>query len=182
VHSVRKNALAVPSTPGLRVWRAAEPDRQEAFRLVDEYNHAVGVLVRDSEESFARDYFAPGSGLWLAEVEGQMAGCIALRPLPACGRAGEIKRLYVRPQFRGVRPQFGGMGVAQALLLALEQYGESHGHQCLYLDSKDDLTAALRFYQRNGYQICARYNANPQATVFLRKQLAAGGATEPASG
>lgn len=159
----------------LRVWRAGEPDREAAFQLVDEYNQAVGVLVRDSAESFARDYFAAGSGLWLAQVGPQLAGCIALRPLPQCGPAGEIKRLYVRPAWRGT-------GVAQALLAALERYAWSHGHPWLYLDSKDDLEAALRFYQRNGYQACARYNDNPQATIFLRKALDADPAREQAAG
>ncbi len=150
----------------LRVWRAGEPDREAAFELVDEYNEAVSVVVRDSAESFARDYFADGSGLWLAHSGQHLVGCIALRPLPQCSRAGEIKRLYVRPEFRG-------SGAAQALLAALEDYSADVGYEWLYLDSKDDLAAALRFYQRNGYQPCARYNANPQATIFLRKPLAA---------
>lgn len=148
----------------LRVWRAAERDRAAAFQLVDEYNQAVDVMVRDSPESFARDYFAAGSGLWLAQCQHQLAGCIALRPLPQCGVAGEIKRLYVRPPFRG-------SGVALALLVALEQYAQAQGYEWLYLDSKDDLQAAIRFYTRHGYAPCPRYNANPQATVFMRKAL-----------
>ena len=156
----------------LRVWRAGERDRETAYRLVDEYNEAVGVVLRDSPESFQRHYFDTGSGLWLAErlAEGvaemgpRIAGCIALRPLEQRAQAGEIKRLYVRPEFRG-------SGAALALLVALEQYAEAHGYEWLYLDSKDDLKPALRFYKRHGYEPCERYNANPQATIFLRKPL-----------
>ena len=148
----------------LRVWRASERDRETAYALVEEYNEAVDVMVRDSPESFQEDYFGLGAGLWLVQAGKEVAGCIALRPLPTLEQAAEIKRLYVRPEFRG-------SGAALALLVALEQYAEASGYEWLYLDSKDDLTAALRFYSRHGYEICERYNSNPQATVFLRKAL-----------
>jgi hypothetical protein len=42
----------------------------------------------------------------------------------------------------------------------------------LYLDTKDDLDNAIRFYLRHGYKCCGRYNRNPQATMFMRKRLA----------
>lgn len=148
----------------LHVWRAGPRDHDTAFQLVDEYNEAVGVVLRDSPESFQRDYFAERAGLWLAQAREQVVGCIALRPLRTHEHAGEIKRLYVRPEFRGT-------GAALALLVALEQYAECSGYEWLYLDSKDDLKAALRFYERHGYEHCERYNRNPQATVFLRKPL-----------
>lgn len=147
---------------GLRVWRAEERDREAAFALVEEYNVAVNVLVRDTTESFRRDYFGAGAGFWLAESGGAMVGCIALRPLKTRESAGEIKRLYVRPEFRGA-------GAAAALLAALEQYAAECGYRWLYLDSKDDLQAAIRFYARHGYEPCERYNENRQATVFMRK-------------
>lgn len=148
----------------LRVWRVGERDRETAFQLVQEYNEAVDVTLRDTPESFEHDYFRPGSGFWLTQVGKQVAGCIALRPLRTHEQAGEIKRLYVRPEFRG-------SGAALALLVALEQYAEASGYEWLYLDSKDDLKAALRFYNRHGYEPCERYNRNEQATVFLRKAL-----------
>jgi ribosomal protein S18 acetylase RimI-like enzyme len=148
----------------LRVWRATAKDSDTAFRLVEEYNEAVGVALRDSRASFQNDYFGPGSGLWLAQASGEVMGCIALRPLRTREQAGEIKRLYVRPEFRG-------SGAALALLVALEQYAGSYGYAWLYLDSKDDLKAAVRFYDRHGYESCERYNENPQATIFMRKAL-----------
>ena len=148
----------------LRVWRAEEGDREVAFAMVEEYNAAVNVLVRDTADSFRRDYFGAGAGLWLAESDGAMVGCIALRPLKTRESAGEIKRLYVRPEFRGA-------GAAAALLASLEQFAAEYGYRWLYLDSKDDLEAAIRFYQRHGYVPCERYNENQQATVFMRKPV-----------
>ena len=53
----------------LRVWRVGEKDRETAFQLVQEYNDAVDVVLRDSPESFQQDYFRPGSGFWLAQSQ-----------------------------------------------------------------------------------------------------------------
>lgn len=151
-------------TAELRIFRAGEHDREAAFQMVEEYNDAVKVLMRDSPESFVKDYFGQGAGFWLGETEGQLVGCIALRPLITREHAGEIKRLYVRPGFRCA-------GAATALLSALERYAAEYGYRWLYLDSKDDLQAAIRFYEQHGYTPCERYNRNQQATVFMRKAL-----------
>jgi len=47
------------------------------------------------------------------------------------------------------------------------------GYEWLYLDTKDDLENAIRFCKRHGYECCDRYNSNPQATIFMRKQFSA---------
>jgi ribosomal protein S18 acetylase RimI-like enzyme len=91
-------------------------------------------------------------------------GCIALRPLPRFEHSGEVKRLYVRPESRG-------RYIADGLLKALEDYAVDAGYRTLYLDTKDDLVAAIRFYHRHGYEDCERYNENPQATIFMHKDL-----------
>ena len=64
-----------------------------------------------------------------------------------------------------------GRGVADALLEVLECHAREVGLTAIYLDSKDDLVAAIKLYKRRGYEECARYNDNPQATVFLKKEL-----------
>lgn len=137
----------------------------EAYAIVREYYEAVGVVVRDDPESFRREYFGEGSGVWLAYEGGNVVGCIALRHLQKMDRAGEIKRMYVKPEARG-------QGIAERLLKALEEYAVEAGYQALYLDTKDDLTTAIRFYRQHGYHPCERYNENPQATIFMRKPLA----------
>jgi GNAT superfamily N-acetyltransferase len=75
-----------------------------------------------------------------------------------------VKRLYVKPVSRGKR-------IAERLLAALEEYARDAGYRRLYLDTKDDLIPAIRFYERHGYERCERYNENPQATIFMRKDL-----------
>lgn len=148
----------------ISIERASVERMDEAYAIVLEYYEAVGVVLRDDRESFARDYFGDGSGVWLAYDGARVVGCIALRPLPQMELAGEIKRMYVRPQVRG-------QGIAEGLLKALEEYAGRAGYRALYLDTKDDLTTAIRFYQRHGYEPCERYNENPQATMFMRKRL-----------
>ncbi len=151
--------------PGqIKIHRATAEESEVAFALVEEYNEAIGVMLRDARDGFREEYFRHGSGVWLAVAEGKLAGCIALRPLHERAHAGEVKRLYVRPLWRG-------LGIADALLGALEMYARGCEYGTLYLDSKDDLVPALRFYARHGYVACERYNANPQATIFMRKEI-----------
>ena len=149
----------------IRVERIGLERSEEAYRIVQEYYDAVDVVVREDAETFAREYFGEGAGIWLADDEEATRGCIALRPLPRFERSGEVKRLYVKPDNRGRH-------IADRLLKALEEYAIGAGYRTLYLDSKDDLFAAIRFYHRHGYEDCDRYNQNPQATIFMRKELA----------
>ena len=70
-----------------------------------------------------------------------------------------------------VRASHRGSGIADSLLEALEEYALKSGYEWLYLDTTDSMKAAARFYERNSYGVCARYNENPQAALFMRKRL-----------
>jgi len=145
------------------VRRATLDEIDVAYAIVCEYYEAARVEARDSRAQFLAGYFEPAAGVWLAWDSGEVAGCIALR---AMGRnaAAEIKRMYVRPQWRG-------RGVAQQLLQNAERFAAGAGYQWIYLDTTDEMAAAARLYERHGYQRCARYNDNPQATIFMNKNL-----------
>lgn len=144
--------------------RASASQAEEAHILLNEYYREVEVLLRDMPESVDKFLNNPDSGLWIAYVEGTPAGCVVLKPLEEIQSAGECKRLYVRAQFRR-------MGIANALLDAMEEYARSCSLSWIYLDTKDDLEAAITLYNLRGYEPCERYNTNPQATVFLRKSI-----------
>ncbi len=148
----------------MQIRRANLDDLAAAQLLLQEYYEAIGVLKRDTPEELIASLSAPDAGFWIASVDGSAAGCVALRPLPHLMAAGECKRLYVRPPLRGV-------GVAIALLDTLESGAFASGYHWLYLDSNDNLQAALGLYRKRGYLSCERYNDNPQATQFLRKDL-----------
>ena len=85
----------------------------------------------------------------------------------------EVKRMYVRKVARG-------RGVAQALLARIEREAHEAGFGLLKLETGVRQIAALRFYRRAGFQICAAFGAYatmaPRAvatSVFLQKQLGA---------
>jgi len=144
--------------------RATAIEIATAHEIVQEYYEAMSVVARDTREDFARLYFEDGAGIWLASLGKQVIGCIALRAMRQFAESGEVKRLYVRPAQRG-------QGIAVALHDALQTYAIKFGYRWLYLDTADNMTAAIRFYEQHGYARCERYNENPQATIFMRKQL-----------
>jgi putative acetyltransferase len=119
----------------IRIHRVALHEFAVARQIIDEYCDAVGVLVRDGTSQLEH-YFDEGSGIWLASSANKTIGCVVLRSLPSRPQACEVKRLYVRPSHRG-------MLVADALLDALEAYAASQGYRSVYLDTKDDLLAAV---------------------------------------
>jgi len=137
-----------------------------AYAIVKEYYEEARVVARDDREEFERSYFCDDAGVWLATTERLVIGCIALRALPKFAESGEIKRLYVKPAWRG-------FGIAEALLRELEKFAAAKGYRRLYLDTASDMLAAQRFYRQHGYERCERYNTNPQASIFMRKLLAA---------
>lgn len=136
----------------------------DALRLLEEYYESIQVMHRDSPQAVRKIIAAVSSGMWLAYLEGKAAGCVVLRKLDSIPFASECKRLYVQPWARG-------HGIANALLDAQESYARSEGLRWIYLDSRDDLKAAIALYKNRGYVPCERYNKNTEATVFLRKRI-----------
>jgi DNA-binding MarR family transcriptional regulator/GNAT superfamily N-acetyltransferase len=157
------SASATSSNPTLRVIRLARVTR-EALDLLEEYYESVGVVLRDTPATVRQVVRDPNGGVWLAYLDGKPVGCAYLRSLPSIPSATECKRMYVRPAARG-------KGVAHALLNAQEEFARARGLRHISLDSKDDLKVAINMYARRGFTPCARYNNNPQATVFMVKHL-----------
>jgi DNA-binding MarR family transcriptional regulator/N-acetylglutamate synthase-like GNAT family acetyltransferase len=80
--------------------------------------------------------------------------------------AGEIKRMWVHPDWRGA-------GLGSRMLRRLEEEAVALGHRVVRLDTRHVLTEAIALYERSGYQRIERYNDNPYATHFYEKRLAA---------
>ena len=154
--------------PHLTIRTVTAAEAEDACSLIEEYYEAVQVVTRDDRAKILHYLSDPESRILLAYDSKTPVGCILYRPLPdplpQFGSAGEVKRLYVRPAFRR-------RGIAEKLLESLERFASSRGAQWIYLDTTDDLQAALAFYERHGYVRCDRYNDNPQATIFMRKRL-----------
>jgi DNA-binding MarR family transcriptional regulator/GNAT superfamily N-acetyltransferase len=158
-----RSILSGDQRPAVRIVRL-EKVNEDALRLLEEYYEAVHVVQRDSPAAVGKIVRDASSGVWLAYLNDEAVGCVVLRRMASIPFAAECKRLYVQPMARG-------HGIADALLDAQEQYARGQSMQWIYLDSYDDLKAAITLYRKRGYVACERYNDNPQATVFLRKQI-----------
>lgn len=111
---------------------------------------------------------AMGGRLLLAVVDGQPAGCIALRALPELGpRVCEMKRMYVRPRFRG---RHLGRLLAERLLEEARTAG--YATMKLDTDTAPKFAAAIALYRSLGFVECERYNADPDPkTLWFEKRL-----------
>lgn len=144
----------------------------EARAIFREYAEglAVDLCFQHFDQELATlpgEYAPPRGALLLARVDGELAGCCALRPLDAADypNAAEMKRLYVRKAFRG----FGlGRQLAEATLDAARQAG----YGCVLLDTLDDMEAARVLYEDLGFQAIPPYYHNPIAGAhYLKAEL-----------
>jgi GNAT superfamily N-acetyltransferase len=118
---------------------------------------------RQGDGAAELDGFTPPAGVFLlAQIAGQSVGCGALRTF-APGM-GEIKRMWVSPQFRG-------QGVAHRLLEGLEDAARERGLWVVRLDTHSSLAEALRLYHGCGYREIPRFNGNPYAHHWFEKAL-----------
>ncbi|MDO5626572.1 MAG: GNAT family N-acetyltransferase [Pseudomonadota bacterium] len=132
-----------------------------AAALFREYADLLGVdLDFQDFEAELRDlpgeYTEPRGTLLLALVDGEVAGCCALRPMDDVDypNAAEMKRLFVRKAFRG----FGlGRELAEAVLEAALRMG----YACVLLDTLDDMESARALYEELGFEEIPPYYHNP---------------------
>ena len=106
---------------------------------------------------------APIQRFWSRGNSANRVGCVALVD---CGSYGEIKRLYVRPEWRG-------RGIAEALMDRLEADAGDLGLGVVRLETGSRLAAAVRLYERRGYDRCGKfgcYREHP-ASLFMEKRL-----------
>jgi len=109
-------------------------------------------------------YAPPGGELLLAKRGDHVLGCIALKPL-APPRIAEFKRLYVRPQARG-------LGVGKALVAAAIAAAETLGYGEVKLDTLSHLKEAIALYKGYGFAPIPLYGNHPYpGLVCLGKTL-----------
>ena len=108
-------------------------------------------------------YVPPDGRLGLLLGEGETAGCVALRRFDAA--RCEMKRLYVRPRFRG-------RGLGEVLLDWILAEARLAGYREMVADTMPAMTTALAMYDRRGFERTGPYadDATPGA-VYLRLVL-----------
>ncbi|HEU5170989.1 MAG TPA: GNAT family N-acetyltransferase [Gemmatimonadales bacterium] len=144
----------------------------DAIRAVRELlvEYAAGLGLDLSFQGFEDElaglpgaYAPPRGRLLLARVDAAAAGCVGLRPL--ADDTCEMKRLYVRPAFRG-----RGLGALLAGAAIREARGA--GYARMRLDTLPAMRTARDLYRRLGFrEIPAYYDCPLDGTVFLERDL-----------
>ncbi len=108
-------------------------------------------------------YGLPDGRVYLARVDGAAVGCAALRKLD--DTRCELKRMYVRPQYRGQK-------ISGVLLDRLLADAREIGYQKMLLDTLPFLTQAITMYRRRGFQNIPCYNDSPlPETIYMELEL-----------
>ncbi len=170
----RKSGATASGTPNSRAGALDLPDIELAWRhdaagygelrlIMREYGQSLNVdlCFQNFEQELAElpgDYAEPRGALVRALVNGQLAGCCALRPLDNADYplACEMKRLFVRPQFRG-------LGLGRTLAEATLDAARRAGYACVLLDTLSDMEAARALYEELGFEEIPPYYHNPIA-------------------
>lgn len=153
----------------MTICQTVTPDHIALSRaLFAEY--AVGLDLDLSFQGFAAElaglpglYTPPRGRLLLALADGEAAGCVALRPLEDA--VCEMKRLFVRPAFRG-------QGLGKRLAVQVVEEARAIGYATMRLDTLPSMQAAIRLYEALGFVSCAPYYDTPlRDTVFMELPL-----------
>ena len=126
----------------------------------------ISLCFQNFEEELATlpgKYAPPQGRLLLAVDDQQQAGCVALRPLEpgVC----EMKRLYVRPAWRG-------HGLGRLLTKRIVAAGHDIGYKRMRLDTLNSMQAAIGLYRSLGFREIKPYYDNPsERAVFLELDL-----------
>lgn len=158
------------SSPTLEFLTPATPEQLAATRLIfQEYADQLGVdlCFQNFEAELAGlpgDYAPPQGCLLLALLDGEIAGCCAMRPLETVDypNACEMKRLYVRQGFRG-------LGLGRQLAEAVLDAARIAGYHSVLLDTLNDMEAARALYEDLGFKDIPPFYHNPIAGAHYLK-------------
>lgn len=140
--------------------------------LFEDYQIDLGIDLcfqgfADELDGLPGEYAEPAGALVLAFVDGTPAGCCALRPLINSDHinACEMKRLFVRPAFRG-------FGLGRLLVDEILSLARLAGYSNMLLDTLSDMEAARALYQEAGFIEVAPYYHNPlPGAHYLKVEL-----------
>ena len=121
------------------------PDTADARALIDELEaHLATLYPRESRHGYSVEkLIAQGVAFFLVRDNGTPVGCGGIQLFRT--DYGELKRMYVRPQFRG-------LGFAKLMLDHLADYARSRGVRLLRLETGIHQAAAIRLYEGMGFQ------------------------------
>lgn len=168
VYALLREDWAAPDRPRVEILDAIE-HLDDVRTLFSEY--AASLEIDLSYQNFSKElsdlpgkYAPPDGRLFVAFVGGQCAGCIALRRFDKT--RAEMKRLYVRPAFRGYH--LGRLLAERAIASARDV-----GYAAVLLDTLSTMNTAKQLYRELGFvEIDPYYDSPIRGTTFLQLSLA----------
>ena len=144
---------------------AERPDTDEARALIDELDaYLTPLYPRESRHGYSVDkLIAERVAFFVVREEGIPVGCGGLQVFG--NEYGEIKRMYVRPQFRG-------QGFARLMLEHLAAHARSHGVVVLRLETGIHQRAAINLYERAGFRSIppfGEYKEDPLSRFYEKR-------------
>jgi ribosomal protein S18 acetylase RimI-like enzyme len=143
------------------------PALEQIRALFTEYAESLGFdLCFQGFDEELRDlpgmYAPPHGTLLLATVDGKPAGCAGLHPWSRDD--AEMKRLYVKPEFRG-------SGIGRRLAEIVVREAKERGFKRVLLDTiPSKMAAAVALYRSLGFQETLPYRENPiNGAVYLSR-------------
>ena len=141
-----------------------EAEIANARTLFSEYEAWLGLDLcfqgfEDELRNLSGRYSPPDGRLLLASVDGKLAGCIALRKLEE--NICEMKRLYVRKDFRG-------LGLGNTMIEKLIGDARAIGYSKIHLDTfPPKMEKAVKLYESHGFTPIPPYYDNPHNGVLF---------------
>ncbi|PYS98168.1 MAG: GNAT family N-acetyltransferase [Acidobacteria bacterium] len=147
----------------------SETDIVEVRRIFREYEawHGFDLCFQGYEDELKNlpgKYSDPDGRLYLARVDGAIAGCIALRPLET--GVCEMKRLFVKKEFRGLR-------IGRMLIERVIDDAREIGYATMRLDTFPPIMGkAVELYESYGFREIPPYYNNPnEGVLFMELRL-----------
>ena len=108
-------------------------------------------------------YGLPFGRLYLAYIDNEVAGCIALKRIDK--NNCEMKRLYVKEKYRGKK-------IASKLVDKIIEDAKFIGYKYMLLDTLPFLKTAINLYKQKGFYEISAYNDSPMNTsIFMKLDL-----------
>lgn len=117
----------------------------------------------DELEHLEKKYGLPEGRLYLAYSDEELAGCIGLKKIDQINC--EMKRLYVRPQFRG-------KGIGSIFIQQIINDAKEIGYRHMLLDTLPFLKSAIHLYEKYGFYQIESYNDSPmESSIYMKLDL-----------
>lgn len=146
----------------------AKDELNELRQLFREYSNSLDIdlCFQDFEQELndlPGKYSEPDGRLYIALLNDQVAGCVALRRNNH--ESAELKRLFIRNGFRG-------LGISKRLIQKVIQESLDIGYHSILLDTLDTMMPAISLYKSFGFEEIKAYYPNPiEGAIYLKLDL-----------